>query len=158
MLDSIIQTSIRERLVVIVAAVILVISGFYLTRDMAVDVLPDVSAPVVTVLTEAPGLPPEEVEQMISYPVETVLIGSEGVRRVTSNSIQGFSSVQVEFDWDVDVPRARQIVNEQLQGIGDQLPDQSGTPFLAPVTSIMGEIMLTGFTSESHRSWIFVPT
>ncbi|REL32880.1 AcrB/AcrD/AcrF family protein [Rhodohalobacter sp. SW132] len=149
MLDSIIQTSIRERLVVIVAAVILVISGFFLTRDMAVDVLPDVSAPVVTVLTEAPGLPPEEVEQMISYPVETVLIGSEGVRRVTSNSIQGFSSVQVEFDWDVDVPRARQIVNEQLQGIGDQLPGQSGTPFLAPVTSIMGEIMLAGFTSET---------
>lgn len=149
MLDSIIQTSIRERLVVIVAAVILVISGFYLARDMAVDVLPDVSAPVVTVLTEAPGLPPEEVEQMISYPVETVLIGSEGVRRVTSNSIQGFSSVQVEFDWDVDVARARQIVNEQLQGIGDQLPGQSGAPFLAPVTSIMGEIMLAGFTSES---------
>ena len=148
MLDRLIETSIRERLVIIVATVILVISGFYLTRNMAVDVLPDVSAPVVTVLTEAPGMPPEEIEQMISYPIESVLIGSESVRRVTSSSIQGFSSVQVEFDWDVDVQRARQIVNEQLQGIGDQLPGQAGAPFLAPVTSIMGEIMLAGFTAE----------
>ncbi|CAN5294186.1 efflux RND transporter permease subunit [soil metagenome] len=148
MLDKLIATSIRERLVIIVATVILVISGFYLTRNMAVDVLPDVSAPVVTVLTEAPGMPPEEIEQMISYPIETVLLGSESVRRVTCSSIQGFSSVQVEFDWDVDVHRARQIVNEQLQGMGDQLPGQAGAPFLAPVTSIMGEIMLAGFTAE----------
>ncbi len=148
MLDRLIETSIRERLVIIVATVILVIAGFYLTRNMAVDVLPDVSAPVVTVLTEAPGMPPEEIEQMISYPIETVLIGSESVRRVTSSSIQGFASVQVEFDWDVDVQRARQIVNEQLQGMGDQLPGQAGAPFLAPVTSIMGEIMLAGFTAE----------
>lgn len=148
MLDRLIETSIRERLVIIVATVILVISGFYLTRNMAVDVLPDVSAPVVTVLTEAPGMPPEEIEQMISYPIESVLIGSESVRRVTSSSIQGFSSVQVEFDWDVDVQRARQIVNEQLQGMGNQLPGQAGAPFLAPVTSIMGEIMLAGFTTE----------
>ena len=149
MLDKLIQLSIRERLAVIVATLIVVITGFYLTRDMAVDVLPDVSAPVVTVLAEAPGIPPEEIEQMISYPIETAVIGAESVRRVTSNSIQGFSSLQVEFDWDVDVRHARQIVSEQLQGVGDQLPGQAGAPFLAPVTSIMGEIMLAGFTAES---------
>lgn len=148
MLDKVIQKSIQERLTVIVLTVLLVIGGYFLTQDMAVDVLPDVSAPVVTVLTEAPGMPPEEVEQLITYVIESNLVGSEGVRRVSSRSILGFSSVQVEFDWDVEVPHARQITTERLQGISEQLPSQSGAPFLAPVTSIMGEIMLVGFTAE----------
>lgn len=148
MLDKVIQKSIHERLTVIVLTVVLVIGGFFLTQDMAVDVLPDVSAPVVTVLTEAPGMPPEEVEQLITYVIESNIVGSEGVRRVSSRSILGFSSVQIEFDWNVDVPHARQITTERLQGIGDQLPSQSGAPFLAPVTSIMGEIMLVGFTAK----------
>ncbi len=148
MLDKLIQKSIQERLAVVVLTIILVIGGFYLTRDMAVDVIPDVSAPVVTVITEAPGMPPEEVEQLITYIIETNLVGSEGVRRVQSRSILGFSSVQVEFDWDIDVQHARQITTERLQGLGDQLPDQANAPFLAPVTSIMGEIMLAGFTAN----------
>ncbi len=148
MLDNLIQKSIQERLAVIVLTVVLVFGGLYLTRNMAVDVLPDVSAPVVTVLTEAPGMPPEEVEQLITYIIETNLVGSEGVRRVQSRSILGFSSVQVEFDWDISVQHARQITTERLQGLADQLPGQAGSPFLAPVTSIMGEIMLAGFTAE----------
>ncbi len=148
MLDKLIHKSIQERLAVIVITVILVVGGFYLTRDMAVDVIPDVSAPVVTVITEAPGMPPEEVEQLITYIIESSLVGAEGVRRVQSRSILGFSSVQVEFDWSVDVQHARQITTERLQGLGDQLPSQADAPFLAPVTSIMGEIMLAGFTSE----------
>ena len=148
MLDKLIKNSIINRFAVIVLTLLLVASGIYLTRDMAVDVLPDVSAPVVTVLTQAPGMPPEEVEQMISYIIESNLVGSEGVRRVTSRSMLGFSTVQVEFDWDVEVQHARQITSERLQSIGDQLPVQAGAPFLAPVTSIMGEIMLAGFTAE----------
>ena len=148
MLDSLIQKSIQERLAVIVLTVVLVFGGYYLTQDMAVDVIPDVSAPVVTVLTEAPGMPPEEVEQLITYIIETSLVGSQGVRRVRSRSILGFSSVQVEFDWNIAVPHARQITTERLQGLADQLPDQAGAPFLGPVTSIMGEIMLAGFTAE----------
>ncbi|MCC5913575.1 MAG: efflux RND transporter permease subunit [Balneolaceae bacterium] len=148
MLDNLIQKSIDERLAVIVLTVILVIGGYFLTRDMAVDVIPDVSAPVVTVITEAPGMPPEEVEQLITYIIESGMVGAEGVRRVQSRSILGFSSVQVEFDWNVDVQQARQITTERLQGMSDQLPSQAGAPFLAPVTSIMGEIMLAGFTAE----------
>ncbi|TVR56792.1 MAG: efflux RND transporter permease subunit [Gemmatimonadales bacterium] len=149
MLDRLIDASIRGRLAVIVLTVVLVAGGLLLTEDMAVDVLPDVSSPVVTVLTEVPGMAPEEVEQMITYPVEAALVGSEGVRRVTSTSIQGFSSVQVEFDWNVGMQEARQTVTERLQGVGGTLPDQAGTPFLAPVTSIMGEIMLVGFTADT---------
>lgn len=148
MLDKLIQKSIDERLAVVVLTFILVIGGYFLTRDMAVDVIPDVSAPVVTVITEAPGMPPEEVEQLITYIIESGLVGAEGVRRVQSRSILGFSSVQVEFDWDVAVQQARQITTERLQGLSDQLPSQANAPFLAPVTSIMGEIMLAGFTAE----------
>jgi copper/silver efflux system protein len=148
MLDSLIHKSIQERLAIIVLTVVLIFGGYFLTRDMAVDVLPNVSAPVVTVLTEVPGMPPEEVEQLITYIIETNLVGSEGVRRVQSRSILGFSSVQVEFDWNISVQHARQITTERLQGLSDQLPEQAGSPFLAPVTSIMGEIMLAGFTAE----------
>jgi Cu/Ag efflux pump CusA len=93
-------------------------------------------------------MPPEEMEQLITFVIESNLVGSEGVRRVQSRSILGFSSVQVEFDWNISVPHARQIVTERLQGLSDQLPGQAGSPFLAPVTSIMGEIMLAGFTAE----------
>ena len=149
MLDRLISASIRGRLAVVVLTGIVIVGGIYLTSDMAVDVLPDVSSPVVTVVTEAPGMAPQEMEIMVTYPVESVLVGSEGVRRVTSNSIQGFSSVQVEFDWNMGVHEARQIVTERLQGVSDQLPDRAGTPFLAPVTSIMGEIMLVGFTADT---------
>ncbi len=149
MLDRLIHESIRGRLAVIVITAILLVSGVVLTGDMSVDVLPDLSSPVVTVITEAPGMPPEEVEQMITHPVEVAVVGSEGVRRVNSTSIQGFSSVQVEFDWDVGVNEARQTVTERLQGLGERLPDRAGVPFLAPVTSIMGEIMLVGFTADT---------
>lgn len=149
MLDRLIEVSIRGRVVVLALSVLLVAGGIQLSRGMPIDVLPDVSSPVVTVITEAPGMAPEEMELMVTYPVESALVGAEGVRRVTSNSIQGFSSVQVEFDWDVAVHEARQIASERLQGMADQLPDQVGTPFLAPVTSIMGEIMLVGFTADT---------
>ena len=148
MLDKLINFSILNRYTIITITLMLFVAGFYLTRDMAVDVLPDISAPVVTILTEAHGMPPQEVEQLISYVIETNLVGSEGVRRVTSRSILGFSTVQVEFDWDIDVQHARQITAEKLQGLSNQLPSQAGAPFMAPATSIMGEIMLVGFTAE----------
>ncbi len=148
MLDKIINKSIIHRFTVIVLTILLVSGGIFIASDMAVDVLPDVSAPVVTVLTQAPGMPPEEVEQMISYIIESNLVGAEGVRRVTSRSMMGFSTVQVEFDWDVKVQQARQTTSERLQGVSDQLPSGAGAPFLAPATSIMGEIMLIGFTAD----------
>lgn len=147
MLEKIILTSLRQRVAIIVLTVLLSAGGIHVAGEMNVDVLPDLSAPVVTVLAEAPGMPPEEVEQFVSYPIETALIGAEGIRRVTSGSMLGFSVVRAEFEWNVEVSRARQIVSERLQGVSDRMPDRAGSPFLAPVTSIMGEILMIGFTT-----------
>ena len=161
MLNQLIRVSIRDRLVVMLLTIIILAGSWYLVRDTPIDVLPDVSAPTVTVLTEAPGMAPEEVEQLISFPLESELIGADGVRRVRSNSMQGFSTISVEFDWDTEVYTARQIVSERLQGTGGMLPDGAEAPILAPVTSIMGEIMLVGLSAEetslmdlrTHAEW-----
>ncbi len=161
MLNRLIRLSIRDRLVVMLLTIIVFAGSWYLVRDTPIDVLPDVSAPTVTVLTEAPGMAPEEVEQLISFPLESELIGADGVRRVRSNSIQGFSTINVEFDWDTEMYTARQIVSERLQGTGGMLPDEVDSPILAPVTSIMGEIMLVGLSAEetsmtdlrTHAEW-----
>lgn len=161
MLNQLIRVSIRDRLVVMLLTIIILAGSWYLVRDTPIDVLPDVSAPTVTVLTEAPGMAPEEVEQLISFPLESELIGADGVRRVRSNSIQGFSTISVEFDWDTEVYTARQIVSERLQGSEGILPDGAEPPILAPVTSIMGEIMLVGLSAEetsmmdlkTHAEW-----
>ena len=150
MLNYLLKWSLRNRLVTVFAAGALLAMGGYAAVTMPVDVFPDLTAPTVTVLTDAHGVAPEEVETMITFPIETAVNGAAGVRRVRSATSQGISIVWVEFDWGYDIFRARQIVSEKLQLLAGQLPEGSSAPVLAPITSIMGEIMLVGITSETH--------
>ena len=150
MLDHIIKWSLRNRIVTLFASVVLLVLGGYAALTMPVDVFPDLTAPTVTVLTEAHGMAAEEVETLITFPIETAVNGATGVRRVRSSSAQGISIVWVEFDWGTDIFLARQIVSEKLQLVATQLPAAIDAPVLAPITSIMGEILLVGLTGETQ--------
>lgn len=149
MLNKIIHFSLRNRMAVLVAAVILLVVGFYTARNMDIDVFPDLTAPTVVVMTEASGMAPEEVERLVSFPIETAVNGATDVRRVRSSSTTGFSVVWVEFDWGTDIYRARQIVTEKLSALGDALPANVGQPTLGPQSSIMGEVLIIGLQSDS---------
>ncbi len=149
MLDKLMQLSLKNRLIMALAAAATLVFGSLITLDLPVDVFPDLTSPTVTILTESHGMAAEEVEQLVTFPIETVVNGASGVRRVRSNSIQGLSTVWVEFDWGVDIFVGRQIVNEKLQIIRNTLPEGVDQPVLAPITSIMGEVMLVGLTSDS---------
>jgi CzcA family heavy metal efflux pump len=149
MLNRILKFSLNNRLLVIVGFGLLSLFGTYVAFNMEVDVFPDLTAPTVVVLTEAHGMAPEEVERLVTFPIETSVNGASNVRRVRSASSGGFSIVWVEFEWDTDIYRARQVVNEKLATISDRLPLGVGRPIMAPQSSIMGEIMFVALTADS---------
>ena len=149
MLNKIIGFSLQNRILVLVASVLLLIGGTYTAMHTEVDVFPDLNAPTVVIMTEANGMAAEEVEQLVTFPVETAVNGATGVRRVRSSSTNGFSVVWVEFDWDTDIYLARQIVSEKLAVVSESLPVNVGKPTLGPQSSILGEMLIVGLTADS---------
>jgi CzcA family heavy metal efflux pump len=149
-MDKLIQWALGNRALVLVAALLLTVIGIHTATRMPVDVFPDLTAPTVTVITEAHGMSPTEVETQITFPIETAVNGAEGVRRVRSATAVGISVVWVEFEWGTDIRNARQIVSEKISGVVADLPPEGERPTLAPQSSIMGEILFLSLSSEHH--------
>ena len=148
MLNRIIKFSLNNKLLVLLAVVLVTVGGIYSAKKIEVDVFPDLTMPTVVILTDASNMAPEEVERLVTFPIETAVNGATNVRRVRSSSSQGFSFVWVEFDWGMDIYRARQVISEKMSLLAEQLP--SGiTPMLAPQSSVMGEIMFIGMQADS---------
>ena len=150
MLDLLIHWSLRNRLVVVALAATFLVWGGYVDTRMPVDVLPDLTAPTVTVLVEGHGMAPTDMEALVTFPIEVALNGASGVRRVRSATAVGIAVIWVDFDWGEDIYRARQTVTEKLTVVADTLPDEVEAPVLAPLSSIMGEIMFVSLKSPTH--------
>ena len=165
MIAKLIGWSLANRLIVLAIAAAVLVGGIAVALKMPVDVFPDLTAPSVTIITEAHGMAPEEVETLVTFPIETTVNGASGVRRVRSSTATGISVVWVEFDWGTDIYQARQVVNEKLQLAGSNLPPEAERPVLAPISSIMGEIMFISLTSDkqspmelrSTADWVIRP-
>ncbi len=149
MLNAIISFSLNNRLAVLVLSLLLTLGGIFVANQMEVDVFPDLNAPTVVVMTEAQGMAPEEVERMVTFPIETAVNGATDVRRVRSTSTTGFSVIWVEFDWGTDIFKARQIVSEKLAAMSEALPSHIGKPTLGPQSSILGEVLIVGLTADT---------
>lgn len=152
MLNTILQFSLNNRLLIIVFAAMITLGGLFIATRMEVDVFPDLTAPTVVVMTEAHGMAPEEVERLVTFRIETAVNGATNVRRVRSSSTTGFSVVWVEFDWGTNIYRARQIVSEKLISVKEQLPEGTGNPTLGPQSSLLGEVLLVSLTSDSTNA------
>lgn len=149
MLNRIIDFSIRNRITVMIGALILLIAGGYIASNMDIDVFPELTAPTVVIMTQAPGMAAEEVEKLVTFPIETAVNGSTGLRRVRSGSSMGFSIVWAEFNWETDIYDARQTITERLLQVSEELPLGSGKPLIAPQSSLLGEMMIIGLQSDS---------
>ncbi|MBR5702677.1 MAG: efflux RND transporter permease subunit [Bacteroidales bacterium] len=148
-MDKLIAFSLNNRVAILVIAALCMVAGLYSASHSEVDVFPDLNAPTVVVMTEAEGMAPEEVERLVTFPIETAVNGATNVRRVRSSSTTGFSIVNIEFDWGTDIYRARQIVSEKIAMVGEALPSGVGNPTLGPQASILGELMIIGLTAET---------
>ncbi|MBN1984946.1 MAG: efflux RND transporter permease subunit, partial [Prolixibacteraceae bacterium] len=149
MLNNIIKFSLNNKYFILLSSVVLVIFGTRTATNMDVDVFPDLTAPTVVVMTDVHGMASEEVERLVTFPIETAVNGASDVRRVRSASSQGFSFVWVDFDWGTDVYKARQIVSEKLIQVASQMPLGVGQPVLAPQSSVMGEIFFIGMQADT---------
>jgi Cu/Ag efflux pump CusA len=149
MLDKITAFSLKNRLLILLGALILLIMGTFIITRMDIDIFPELTAPTVVIMTEAHGMAPEEVERLVSFPIETSVNGSTGIRRVRSSSSMGFSIVWVEFDWGTDIYKARQTVTERLFQVREMLPEGVNQPVIAPQTSLLGEMMIIALSSDT---------
>ncbi|MEE4213424.1 MAG: efflux RND transporter permease subunit [Bacteroidales bacterium] len=149
MLNRIIDFSLRNRLTILTGTVLLFVSGLYVVSNMDIDVFPELTAPTVVIMTEAPGMAPQEVERLVTFPIETAVNGSTGIRRVRSSSSMGFSIVWVEFDWKTDIYHARQTVTERIIQVSEELPAAVNKPLLAPQSSLLGEMMILAIESDT---------
>ena len=157
MLNNIIKFSLNNKLFVILGATLLIIGGTFTSQKMDVDVFPDLTAPTVVVMTDAHGMATEEVEKLVTFPIETAVNGATDVRRVRSASSQGYSFVWVEFDWGTDIFLARQIVSEKMVTLSSALPSDV-TPILAPQSSVMGEILFVGLQADTTTMMLAIVT